>query len=99
MNKVLNDYTLNDVKRMVNLAYKMANRGKKIYIQLDDEYSNNPQMYLSTQEKHQGGGRVTWGYVSQEHDVYAEMFSNKPDEYYSKNVFCERLYDYIQIKY
>lgn len=99
MNKVLNDYTLNDVKKMVSLAWKMSDKGKNVYIQLDDEYSNNPIMYLSTRERHPGGGRVTWGYVNQENDIYAEMFSNKPDEYYSKDVFCEKLYNYIKEKY
>ncbi|HHX66884.1 MAG TPA: hypothetical protein GX708_02365 [Gallicola sp.] len=96
--KVLSEFTFGDVSRMVKTAYKMADKGR-IYIQLEDIYSNNPMMYLSRSEKHQGGGRVTWGYVQQEHDVYAEIFTNKEDEYYSKDTFCNRLYDYIKERY
>lgn len=99
MGKLLKDYTIEDVSKLVNMAYYKSSKSDKIYIQLDDRYSDNARAYLGVSDTHSGGGRITWGCVWYAQNVFAEMFSDKDDEFYSREKFCQRLYDYIQKNY
>lgn len=78
-------------------AKRVIETGRTVYIMLDDEHNEKPELVISTWGPDKPyNSRIFWGSILPVNGVvYAEHWDDAQDDYWSFEGFCDQLYTYI----
>lgn len=97
MNKIIKEIKIkkiNSKQQLKEFLEQFMNYEKTFYFRMEDEYCDNPLIYVAPQYELDAGKRYTFMY-----DGFRWFLYNDPEEWYELNEMVNKIFNLIQRNY